>query len=202
MSVTVQMLNKFCTMSSYTVCMWIQTTRASSDIVDLFTLTRNYSVHTFSVWDGISCKMAFIHKACLATDSLNRFQLLPVPEGQRGNEPAQMHSDSVCASSVWPAGGAETHTVSEMMSTEVTDEHRSCDISPRGWGPASVSAGYQWTPLRRGAWLEESACPLWTTRTTMTTCKLQSCQLTYSNIYWTHFTFWPRFKVINLSSDL
>lgn len=39
-------------------------------------------------------------------------------------------------------------------------EVRSCDISPRGWRPASVSAGYQWTLLQRGAWLAGSACPL------------------------------------------
>lgn len=53
-------------------------------------------------------------------------------------------------------------------------EVSSCDISPRGWGPASVSADYQWTLLQRGAWLAGSACPLWTNKATMTTRTLQS----------------------------
>lgn len=53
-------------------------------------------------------------------------------------------------------------------------EVSSWDISPRGWGPASVSADYQWTLLQRGAWLAGSARPLWTNKATMTTRTLQS----------------------------
>lgn len=33
--------------------------------------------------------------------------LLPGPTGRRESEPARPHSDSVCAASVWSAGGAD-----------------------------------------------------------------------------------------------
>lgn len=42
-------------------------------------------------------------------------------------------------------------------------------FSPRGWGPAWVSADCQWTQPRWGAWLGGSARPLWTNKATVTT---------------------------------
>ncbi len=61
----------------------------------------------------------------------------------------QIHSEKVMMGNWWPWW---------------TWKVRSCDFSPRGWRPASFSAGYRWTLLQRAAWLAGSACPLWTTR--------------------------------------
>lgn len=118
------------------------------------------------------------------------FQLLPAPEGRRGNERAQMRWGSGCVSWVWPAGGQRDRDMGmrrwrASRATQVT----SCDISPRGWGPASVSAGCQRTRLQWGAWLSGSACPLQTARATMTTHRLHS----YHAARWS--TFWPRLSV-------
>lgn len=55
-------------------------------------------------------------------------------------------------------------------------EAHSCDISPRGWRPASVSADCRWTLPQRGAWLAGSACPLWTNGATVTTRARHSYQ--------------------------
>lgn len=131
------------------------TPRVFNDKENLFNMTW---IHPYQpVWHQMYCSYQ-LQWAEEEMNQLRRTRILYVllQFGLRGVQ-WQIHSENVMGS--WWAR-----------------EVRSCDISPRGWGPASVSADYQWTLLQRGAWLAGSACPLWTNKATMTTRTLQSYQ--------------------------
>ncbi len=105
------------------------------------------------------CKTTFIH--------INLFDIrFTALTSSRGPKRKWTSSDALgfcmCFFSLACRGHSDRHTVRRRWreGNWWMREVRSCDISPRGWRPASVSAGYRWTLLQWGAWLAGSTCPL------------------------------------------
>lgn len=124
----------------------------------LFILLIFRKIPLFSGWRDLDP-----HKTFLTWDNL---RMILAPTSSKGPKRKWTSSDALgfcmCFFSLACRGSRDRGTVRRWCGElqQWIREIRGGDISPRGSRPASVSAGYRWTLLQRGAWLVGSACPL------------------------------------------